>query len=92
MTLEFLKQPELGPGSLQLAAEKGKYLLTLLEHTKDRSVVRGFTNPEAKDGMVNINGNRWDAKSICSDFSIVRRAFKEFFETGDVSPQILNRE
>lgn len=92
VTLEFLDQSELGPDHLQLAAEKGKYLLTLLEHTNDRSIVRDFTNPDAKAGMVSINGNLWDEKMICTDFRIVRSAFKEFFDTGDVSRKILHDE
>jgi hypothetical protein len=91
MTLTFLKQPDVGPGSLQVAAEKGKYLLTLLEHTKGKSIVRDFTNPDAKDEMVGLRGNLWHASMICTDFTLVRRAFKDFFETGDVSYQILDR-
>jgi hypothetical protein len=52
--------------------------------------VRSFTNPHAQPGKIEILGDLWDSKMVCSDFKLVRRAFGEFFGNGDVPHNLLS--
>ncbi|MDH0749411.1 hypothetical protein N5D61_24100 [Pseudomonas sp. GD03842] len=90
MCLEWMDAPETGPYSMDLIADDGRYLITLLEATRDDSEVRSFTNPAAVAEMVCMLGDLWDARYLTSDFGLVRNLFNEFFETGDVSREVLN--
>jgi hypothetical protein len=88
--LSIVDPPEIGPESVQVFAETGNFLLTLFELTEDDSHVRSFTNPDIESRQVEIGGNLWDSRMITKDFAIVRRAFREFFDTGDVSRDLLD--
>jgi hypothetical protein len=81
---------EIGPQVLQVFSDRGNYLLMLEELDENDSNVRVFRNSSAAPEKIDILGNLWSATMICSDFDIVRRAFKEFFDTGDVSREVLD--
>lgn len=88
--LHLVDAPDPGPISIQLRSENKMYLVTLLEATEDGTDVREYYNPIARAEMVDILGDRWDARQLISDFNLVVVLLKEFFETGDVSHQLLN--
>jgi hypothetical protein len=91
LTLSLLEPPEIGPQFIQAFADRGRYLLTLLEHTADGCEVRDYTNPsETRPEMVELLGNYWDSRLLTNDFSLVTRAFVEFYKTGDVSRDLLS--
>jgi hypothetical protein len=91
LTLSLLEPPDIGPQCVQAYADHGRYLLTLLEHTADGSEVRDYTNPsEAPSESVELLGDYWDSRLLTADFSLVTRAFIEFYKTGDVSRDLLS--
>ena len=68
-------------------AENGQYLLiyNLCDRNMGEEEIFSYDNTSVKPGeeMVEIIGDYWDASMVCTDLEIVRRAFKEFYETGD---------
>jgi len=40
--------------------------------------------------MVDMLGNNWDNRMIVDDFGLVRRAFTEFYLTGDTDCEIIS--
>ena len=89
-TLRITDGPDIGPDSVQVRADRGRFLLTLLQYTESDSDVRSFTNPDAVPGRVEILGDYWGSNMITSDFSVVREVFRQFFETEDVSRDLLD--
>lgn len=87
--LALEEEHETGPHSLEVLIEHDLYLLSLLEYLPDSSNVRSYTNLAGAGKMIEIGGNLWSDLLLCSDFSIVKNAFVEFFQTGDVSKDVL---
>ena len=90
VTLDILDGAEIGPQCLQVQCDRGNYLLSIGEVDEEDYQVRSFTNRDAESGRIEILGNAWDSRLICSDFNIVKMAFKEFFDLGDVSHDLLD--
>jgi hypothetical protein len=83
--------PDVGPQNLQIWSEGFNYLGLLGELTDDDYEVRTFTRHEADSKhMVEIAGYLWDSRTVVRDFGLVERAFREFFETDDVSRNLMN--
>jgi len=80
--------PESGPGSLTIQSEGGHYLPTML--VRGGGGIREFVNPDGvgKD-EVSIGGYMWDPTAVTQDFDLILRMVKEFYETGDVSKELL---
>ena len=91
VTVDIADGPEIGPQSLQVQSA-GKYsVLSLGEDDGEDYFVRSFTNSKnLNQDQVDILGNLWDARIICTDFEIVICAFQEFFATGNVSQKLLS--
>lgn len=85
ITLKNRNPPDEGPQSLQLQCESGRYLLTMAVVENDEYDVKSFTNLAANVEKVEVLGELWDSKMICFDFLTVVYAFKEFFETENLS-------
>ncbi|MEK9498313.1 hypothetical protein V2H77_17955 [Photorhabdus sp. P32] len=75
---------------LQVRTEDGYYLLTLGEILEDEYNVRSYWNPEELDQQIDILGDYWSARQLTKDFDFVVKVFKEFFDTGNVSKELLN--
>lgn len=90
VTLDIVDGPDLGPQSLQVRAERGRFVLTLGEDDGEDYTVRTFANDTADSQRVEVLGDLWDPGLVCDRFEIVLGAFTEFFETGDVSRNILS--
>ncbi len=89
VTLTIIDGPGKGAIDLQARCDRSNYLLTLGEDNGKEYFVRSYTNA-ASTGDVEILGDMWDAKMVFYDFTIVIRAFEEFFRTGDVSSDLLS--
>lgn len=89
LCLDLLDAPDPGPISMQLVAENGIYLVTVLQGTDDDTYVRSYTNPAASPAMLDVLGDCWDARQLTQDFDLVLRFFQTFCETGDVPRQWL---
>ena len=90
VTLDKLGAPKIGPKSLQVRTEDGYSVLTLGEDTEGDYIVRAFSNANAHTAMVEILGDSWDLRLVCTDFDLVIQAFREFYDSGDVSRQLLS--
>ncbi len=90
ITLDKVHAPDAGPQSLQVLGDGGKYVLSLGELEDGDYCVRSFLNLSAEPGKVLVLGDLWDSRMVCSDINIVTTALSEFFETGDVSSEVLN--
>jgi len=75
---------------LQVRAENGNYMLTLSEETDDDYRVRFYWDQSLPDDKSLILGDYWSERQLIKDFELVVMVFKEFFDTGNVSADILN--
>ena len=96
VSLAVIDGPEVGPQLLQVETQGGKSLLTLGEDDGDDYIVRSYVQTEkelvacaSEPEKIKILGNYWDKHLICMDKEIVQAVFEAFFETGDVSKDIL---
>lgn len=90
VSLDVIDGPDVAPLNLQVIAENGKFLLMLGEDDGQEYKVRTFNNSLAEPGIVVIHGDSWDSRSVFEDFAVVYQAFREFYDSGDVSHEILN--
>jgi hypothetical protein len=94
VTLSIQDAPEIGPEMLQVFCDRNGCVIMLGEMVLDENGpdwnVRSFFNSNAAPGMIDVLGNSWDARTTCHDFAIVLAAFRAFFETGDVSREMLD--
>lgn len=91
ITLDKNPIPDVGASSLQVMTARGRSVLMLGVNTEDDHDVRAYTNPKGSPGvMVEILGDYWSERMICNDYDVVIECFKQFWETGDVSPDLLN--
>jgi len=90
LTLDMLTNVDNGAEMLQVRAEGGYYLMTLGEIFEDEYQVRTYWNPSKPDAEKMILGDRWPERQLTKVFDLVVRIFKEFFDTGNVSTDLLN--
>ncbi|MFK3798500.1 DUF6911 family protein [Pseudomonas sp. NPDC088444] len=90
VSLNIIDVAAMSPFRISVETDVRNYLVTLLEEVEDDTEVRSYSNPAAREEMVELLGDYWDARLLTSDFEFVCMMFKEFFETGDVSRQWLN--
>lgn len=65
-------------------------MLTLGEETDDDYRVRFYWDQSLSNCKLLIFGDYWPERQLTKDFELVVRVFKEFFDTGNVSADILN--
>ncbi|RWR02205.1 hypothetical protein ED28_09405 [[Pantoea] beijingensis] len=91
VNIRITNAPDVGPERLSVEAENGFYLVTLLEYDESGSDVRSiWDNTLSSEDNIIILGNYWPARQLTKDFDLVVRIFKEFFDTGNVSTELLN--
>ncbi|WP_077928289.1 DUF6911 family protein [Wohlfahrtiimonas populi] len=90
LEVEDINAVDLGPTDLNLKIENGWYLITLMEVTENDEEVRSYYKPDPNYKMVEILGYEWSSTQLIRDFDLVLQIFKEFYETGDVSKDILD--
>jgi hypothetical protein len=89
LTLDSVEDEGASPKTLQVLSDDGKYLMTLGADDGCEYLVRTLHHEGPKPGQTEILGNLWNSDMVTTDFSIVRRAFMEMFETNDVSRDVL---
>ena len=87
--LDVLDASDIGPVCLQVFADGGRFVLMLGENTADDYDVRTPYDPNRNKRMVDILGDEWDNRTLTQDRSLVQAVFREFFDTGNVSTDIL---
>ncbi|WP_239375161.1 DUF6911 family protein [Snodgrassella gandavensis] len=81
------------PFRLTLYAEKQKYLVMFGKsnpEVDDGVEVRTFYDNTRTPGELYLLGDLWDNSIITEDFSLVRKAFNEFYLTGDIDQNIVS--
>lgn len=90
VALEIFPLPDIGVQSIQVHTDKGHSVLMLSVDTGEDHEVRDYTNPCGTTGvMVEVLGDLWDERVICSDYEVVIECFNQFFTKGDVSIDLL---
>ncbi|MCP1108555.1 hypothetical protein M6G53_24675 [Serratia nevei] len=90
VNIRIINAPDVGPERLSVEAENGFYLVTLLEYDESGGDVRSIWDQTSSGESVMILGNYWPERQLTKDFDLVVRIFKEFFDTGNVSTELLN--
>lgn len=91
VNIRIINAPDIGPERLSVEAENGFYLVTLLEYDESGGDVRSiWDKTSSSEEYVIILGNYWPERQLTKDFDLVVRIFKEFFDTGNVSKELLN--
>lgn len=90
LTLDILIGIDNGAETLQVRTESGYYLITLGEIFEDEYQVRTYWDTSKPDTEIMILGDRWPERQLIKNFDLVVRIFKEFFDTGNVSTDLLN--
>ena len=86
-TLDIMPSPENGPSGLEVQSEDGNYMPVI---GMASGYPRDYYNvPVAGGEMIDILGYSYDPGSITRDYERIVSIVKEFFETGDVSPELL---
>lgn len=62
-------------------------MVTFLNEDDEVMTLSDLTQP---DENILILGDYWSARPVTKDFDLVVRIFKEFFDTGNVSMDLLN--
>ncbi|MCX2942025.1 hypothetical protein ORG37_02745 [Rahnella perminowiae] len=90
--LRIAPEPDIGPMNLDVSTDDGFYLLTLLECSESDLTVRSYWDKSktGKNKKIQIYGDYWPEQQLTNDFDLVVRVFKEFFDTGNVSADVLN--
>ena len=70
VTLSMIDATESGPRILQVFAEDGQCLISLVEIFDGDCDVRSFRNDCSSSERIEILGNLWDAKMVCSKTSV----------------------
>ena len=82
------------PYELKLYADNGKYLVLFskrapLAGNEDENEVRTFWDSNRTRGLVSLYGDLWDNRTITEDFTKFKKAFNEFYLTGDVDRNLV---
>lgn len=84
--LTIMPVPETGPDALEVQAENGNYRPVMAN--KGGGGYR-FSDPAGREkDMVEICGYDYDAMGVTQDYDLIVRMVKEFYHTGNVSPEL----
>lgn len=87
VTLDKLDDDGYLISEIQVRMDGGVYLVTFLNEGDEVMTLSDLTQSDEK---VLISGDYWSIRQTTKDFDLVVRIFKEFFDTGNVSTDILN--
>ena len=89
--LEQYKQKGIESYQLTLYSQNQKYMVMFAySNVGEDDEIRTFYDPTRPDNMVNMLGNFWNNRMVVEDFSLVKRAFTEFYLTGDIDREIVS--
>ena len=90
ITLDTLTSVDSGAEMLQVRTENNFYLITLGEIFEDEYQIRSYWDRSKLDAEMMILGDYWPERQLTKDFDIGISVFKEFFNTGNVSMELLS--
>ncbi|GAA3579170.1 hypothetical protein GCM10023078_03790 [Gibbsiella greigii] len=90
LTLDILNSDDDGVETLQVRTENGYYLITLGEIVEDEYQVRTYWDSSKPDTGMVILGDYWPESQLTKDCEFIVKILKEFFDTGNVSKELLN--
>lgn len=94
LTLDVIENVNDCAEMLQVRAENGFYVVMLGEIFEDEYRVRTYwtssNEPNHTTAKLSILGDYWPKRQLIKDFELVINIFKEFFDTGTISTDILN--
>ncbi|WP_370385865.1 hypothetical protein ABW387_18670 [Snodgrassella alvi] len=89
--LEQYKQKGFEPYQLTLYSQNQKYMVMFAYvSVGPDDEIRTFDDSTRPNIMVDMLGDNWSNAMIVDDFSLVRRAFTEFYLTGDIDREIVS--
>ena len=89
--LEQYKQKGIEPYQLTLYSQNQKYMVMFAYSiVGEDDEIRTFDDSTCPNIMVDMLGDEWSNAMIVDDFSLVRRAFTEFYLTGDIDREIVS--
>ena len=87
ISLDIDPEPQKGPCGIQVQGENGYFLPVILDADGE---LREYVNLEGEGKEpVEIGGYDYDAMMVTQDYDLIVRMVKEFYETGDVSRELL---
>lgn len=90
LTLDLLNSSDDSAEMLQVRTENGYYLITLGEIIEDEYQVRTYWDSSKPDTGMVILGDYWPESQLTKDSEFIVKILKEFFDTGNVSKELLN--
>lgn len=90
LTLDILNSSDDSAELLQIRTENGYYLITLGEIVEDEYQVRTYWDSSKPDTGIMILGDYWPESQLTKDSEFIVKILKEFFDTGNVSKELLN--
>ena len=84
--LNIRPKPESGPDELFIQAENGNYMATMMNVD---ATGESYNDPSALGKeLIEIGGHDYDPSGVTQDYDLIVRIIKEFFHTGNVSPEL----
>jgi len=92
VSLSVIDGEDVGVDFLEVRADKQHFLVTMLENTQDddEEVRTLFFKEKQNLAQIKILGDYYDPTMITGELDLVVKIFKEFFENGNVSYDILS--
>jgi hypothetical protein len=91
VSLSFYPTPKVGPVELSARCERGFFFVTLLEHFADKfPEIRTYFDPKKSTNQVQVGIDTYSERELIRDPKIVIAIFQEFFDTGNVSTDLLS--
>ncbi|TDY96884.1 DUF6911 family protein [Herbaspirillum huttiense] len=75
--------------SLQVRGENGRFIVTFGMEVDGDWIVRAYKNAMVESQDVEILGDIWNSRLVCTEKPIVFAIFSDFFETGSVSKTLM---
>ena len=90
LTLDILNSSDDSAEMLQIRTENGYYLIILGEIVEDEYKVRTYWDSSKPDTGILILGDYWPESQLTKDSEFIVKILKEFFDTGNVSKELLS--
>ena len=90
LTLSNDQEENLKPYNMTLYSDNKRYLILFATLMDDGDIeVRTFNDNSGSQEFISILGEPYAKASTVTDFSLVIKVFKEFYQTGDVNRELL---
>ncbi len=90
VTLDVQHPPEVGPALLQVRIDHQRAVIMFGVNTATDHDVRSYSSGRDPTYQVAILGDFWSDAGVCRQYDIVLQVFRQFFDVGDVSTELLS--